>query len=119
MPTYQCPKGCFSDSPFKCDHGGSQARAVAAKSAPLPRLMIPRELAAKLLGLRSQPAPSQNLWVRDRAPVEAVKQRYRDDAEKAAAARVASRGKLCPLGPAVVDEHGIMVPAAEYWARNP
>lgn len=124
--TYECPKqgecGFGNETPWRCKHGAwVPSGAVAPSSGPV-RVKVSREVAAKLLGLANrQVTPlAENLWVRNRAPVEAVKQRYRADAEKVAAARAKSRTTLLPPGPALVDpETGVYVSAADYWARNP
>ena len=117
MPTYSCPKdSCgFGPEPDKCVHG-AWIRDGAAPPSPGPtRIKIPAALAAKLLGLRAQPAApaTQNRWMRDRAPVELVRARHRNDAAKVAAAK--RQRRTMPLGPCVVDADGVPRSAAEFF----
>jgi hypothetical protein len=124
--TYECPKqgecGFGNETPWRCKHGAWVPSGTAGPSSGPVRVKVSREVAAKLLGLvNRQGTPlAENLWVRNIAPREAVKQSYREHEQKVAAARAKSRTTLLPPGPALVDpETGVYVSAADYWARNP
>ena len=119
---YECPKdaecGFGNETPTSCKHGAWIRSGTAAPSPGPVRFKISREAVAKLLGLRAQPAaPTQSRRMRDEFARETVRQAYATHRADVAAAKKKPLGS--PLGPSLVDNDGVLISAADFWARNP
>jgi hypothetical protein len=122
---YYCPNNScgFGDKPDRCKHGEWLREGTTAPSAGPMRFKISREAAAKLLGLATHRVTplAENLWVRNVAPREAVKARYRADAASEALEKQRRERFVRPGGLSMMRDPqrpNILIPVSEFVARE-